>query len=67
MRLTHKEYRNKNEIFKKACGLAGIERTTRQASKYRNSKGLAHRYRKKAQSEIDKKQSEEQKVNGARI
>lgn len=34
--------------FKLCCSLAKIKPTTRQASKFRNKKGMAYRYRKEA-------------------
>ena len=41
MKLTNVEFRKTDKVFRKACKLAGVPATTRQASKYRNGKGLA--------------------------
>ena len=41
MKLTNVEFRKTDKVFRKACALAGVPVTTRQASKYRNGKGLA--------------------------
>lgn len=43
-------YALKNRVFKKACELAELPPTTRQASKYRRGRGLAARYAKRALS-----------------
>jgi hypothetical protein len=40
----------RHTIFKKACELAGIPTTTRQASKYRRGFGLACPFKQKALS-----------------
>jgi hypothetical protein len=42
-------------LFRKACELAGIEPTKRQASKWRNDKGLAKRFANAALSELERK------------
>lgn len=40
--MTNREYAEKDKAFKEACKRAGINPTTRQASKYRRGKGLAY-------------------------
>lgn len=45
-RMTNYHFSQENESFKNACRLAGVEATQRQASKYRNEKGLAWRGKK---------------------
>ena len=40
--MTNLEF-SKNKLFKQACKAAGIEPTQRQASKFRNGKGLARK------------------------
>jgi len=39
--MTNTEFAAKNEEFKKACEEANLKPTPRQASKWRNKKGLA--------------------------
>jgi len=39
-------------IFQEACKIAGIEPTTRQASKWRNKKGKAYPFRFKSKLKI---------------
>lgn len=41
--MTNKEFYQKDQTFINACAQAGIEATKRQASKYRNKKGLAYK------------------------
>ena len=41
MKLTNSEFRKTDKVFRKACKLAGVPATTRQASKFRNGKGQA--------------------------
>jgi len=41
--MTNKEFANSDAKFKKACEMAGIENTSKQASKYRRQFGLAYR------------------------
>ena len=43
--MTHKEFAIKDKEFRKACKLAGIAPTTRQAGKYRSCKGLAYQFK----------------------
>jgi hypothetical protein len=44
MKLTNSEFRSTDKVFRKACKLAGVPATTRQASKFRNGKGLASKF-----------------------
>jgi hypothetical protein len=37
-----------NRIFIKACELAGVEPTTRQASKFRSGRGISFKFKHKA-------------------
>ena len=41
--MTNKKFAEKSEEFRAACKLAGLNPTSRQASKYRNQKGLAYK------------------------
>lgn len=41
--MTNKEFSEQDKVFNKACNIAGINPTKRQASKYRNGRGLAYR------------------------
>ena len=50
-RVTNKAFAKEDGFFKKACEVAGIEVTTRQASKFRNKKGLAFKHRKQVKEE----------------
>lgn len=45
---------DKSIVFKKACKLAGVEPTKRQAGKWRQkpSRGLAARYKEQAKREL---------------
>ena len=49
--MTNSEFAQKNEYFKKCCKRAGIEPTVRQASKFRNRKGLAYQHRHEVKEE----------------
>ena len=44
--VTNKAFSTDDGFFKKACDVAGVEATTRQASKFRMGKGLAFKNRK---------------------
>ena len=44
--LTNAQFSVMDKEFKKFCKWAGVEPTTRQASKYQNLKGLAHKAKK---------------------
>jgi hypothetical protein len=40
-KLTNKDFAETNKLFRDCCAKADIDPTTRQASKWRNRKGLA--------------------------
>lgn len=40
---TNKVFAKESTAFKKACEKASVEATSRQASKYRNKKGVAYK------------------------
>lgn len=40
--MTNKKFAETNEHFQDCCIVAGVDPTTRQASKFRNKKGLAY-------------------------
>ena len=42
--VTNKSFANHGEIFRTACEFAGLSPTAKQASKWRNKKGLAFLY-----------------------
>jgi hypothetical protein len=50
-RVTNKMFSTEDGFFKKACEVAGIKVTTRQASKFRLGKGLAYKNRKHVKEE----------------
>ena len=52
-KITNKMFRDNNEVFKKCCELLDVEPTTRQASKFRNKKGVAIQAAAKVRKEMD--------------
>jgi len=50
-RVTNKAFAEKDGFFKKACEVASVKVTTRQASKFRLGKGLAFKHRKQVKEE----------------
>lgn len=46
--MTNAQYANKDKLFRTACEIAEVKPTRRQASKYRNQKGSAFKWRKAA-------------------
>lgn len=44
-KITNTMFARENELFRKSCEAAGIEPTPRQASRWRNGKGKAIRFR----------------------
>ena len=46
--MTHREFAGTNEVFRKACELANIKPTVRQASKFRLKRGSAYVFKKQA-------------------
>lgn len=61
MKTTNREWARENNLFRKACEIAGIPPKGRQASKYRRQKGLAYKYQRAAQSAVDKNHAKEQR------
>lgn len=49
---SNKKMAENDKIFRKACELAGVQPTKRQASKWRNHRGRAYDYRLQAAEEI---------------
>lgn len=50
-KITNAEFAKSDSIFQKACEISGTPITRRQASKWRNNKGLAHRFKREATPE----------------
>ena len=48
LKMTNKEFSEKDQVFIKSCELAETKPTTRQASKFRMGKGKAFKYKNKA-------------------
>lgn len=46
--MTHKQFSQSDVVFKRACELANLPNTARQASKYRAGRGKAFKYRAQA-------------------
>ncbi len=46
--MTNKEFAVKDKVFQECCTLAKLEPTKRQASKYRNGKGMALLFKRQA-------------------
>lgn len=51
-RITNTEFAKTNEVFRKACEIADIEPSRRQASKYRMNTGTAFKKKIEAQNTI---------------
>ena len=49
--LSNAEFTRESDIFKRACKLGKVEPTVRQASKFRNDKGTAWKFKKEAAKE----------------
>jgi len=58
--MTNREFAEKDLVFQKACELAGIQPTKRQASKWSHRKGLARQFMKPAIEDIKRGQDEEE-------
>lgn len=43
--ITNKQFADGNILFKKCCDIAGIPPTRREASRFRNGKGLAFKFK----------------------
>ncbi len=54
------------EVFRKACELAGIQPTKRQASKWRNHRGLARRFTRQAIRELAEQSHQEAVAEAAK-
>jgi len=50
-KVTNKMFAKDDSFFNKACGMAEVESTTRQASKFRMGKGSAYKHRKQVKEE----------------
>lgn len=48
-KVTNTKFAKENDDFRKACELANVEPTARQASKFRNKRGSAFRVGRKAE------------------
>jgi len=53
-KLSNKLFSENDEVFKIACVMADTVPTTRQASKFRNKKGLALKFKRQAVLELAK-------------
>jgi hypothetical protein len=49
--VTNTEFANSDYIFRKACALADVPPSPRQASKYRNRRGIAYQFKGQATHE----------------
>jgi len=56
--VNNREFAKTDDVFKTACDMADISTTVRQASKFRNRKGSAFKYRRKAIIVVNKKKEE---------
>ena len=61
--MTNNEFSKKNEVFKKACLLANIPTSSRQASKFRRNKGLAYDQRYEASKRTNEEARKEAMAN----
>lgn len=52
---SNRKMAEKDPIFRKACELAGVQPTKRQASKWRNKRGRAYDFRIQAATEKENK------------
>jgi len=55
-RQTNQDFSRTDRVFKMACELAGVEPTSRQASKFRNRKGTAIKYQGRAAKAVTLKE-----------
>jgi hypothetical protein len=60
-RVTNKAY-TEDRVFQKACELAGVLPTPRQAAKYRNGKGAAFTFKHVASFQVTKAQGLRQRA-----
>lgn len=57
--MTNREFAHSNPVFIKACELAGLETTARQASRFRNEMGKAFTFKTTAQKELASEKKED--------
>lgn len=55
---TNKEFAKTFPVFIRACEIAHVEPTKRQASKWHNKKGRAYVFRMQAMSEVARRQND---------
>lgn len=55
--MTNKEFAAKDKIFVKACEIAKVKPTERQAAKFQNKKGLARRFYGSAASAVKRQET----------
>jgi len=56
--MKNSEFAEKDEVFLKACEKADVKPTKRQASRFRNKKGMAYRFKRKAVIAVNKARKE---------
>ena len=61
--LTNKQICKTSELFRKACELAGIEPTPRQASRFLNHNGKAYKFYNAAKKELTKQEKPKENTN----
>jgi len=55
--MINKEFAAKDKVFVKACEIAKVEPTKRQAAKFQNKKGLARRFYGSAASAVKRQET----------
>jgi hypothetical protein len=55
--MTNKQFAAKDRVFVKACEIAKVEPTARQAAKFQNKKGLARRFYGSASSAVKRQET----------
>jgi len=60
---TNKEFAKASVLFLKACELAGIEPTTRQASRFLNHNGKAYKFYNEAKKALTKQEKPKENTN----
>ena len=63
--MINSEFAKKNDAFRKACKKAHVEPTARQASKFRNGRGIAFKFRKHPKTKYIQRQIAINKVISA--
>jgi hypothetical protein len=51
-RVTNIDYQKHNPVFVRACTIAGVNPSRRQASKYRNGRGISYRKKDEALNQL---------------